>query len=109
MITGKLYDQLKWLAQVLLPALGTLYFAIAQIWGLPSADEVIGTIVAVDTCLGVLLGISQVNYNKQVSGGVMNVSAHPDGAQYTLELDDDPAALAHKREVRFKVRNPHHS
>jgi hypothetical protein len=58
------YDLLKWIAQILLPALGTLYFAIANIWGLPDAEQVVGTITAIDTFLGVLLGISSSVYNK---------------------------------------------
>lgn len=59
---GKLYDFLKWAAQVLLPALGTLYFTLAQIWGLPYGEQIVGTITAVDTFLGILLGISKANY-----------------------------------------------
>lgn len=64
-MSNKTYDILKWVAQYLLPALATLYFAVAQIWGLPYGEEVVGTITAVDTFLGVLLGISTANYNKQ--------------------------------------------
>ena len=60
----KIYDVLKWIAMYLLPALGTLYFAIAGIWGFPYGEEVVGTITAVDTFLGVLLGISTHQYNK---------------------------------------------
>ena len=59
----KNYDALKWIAQIFLPALGTLYFTVAQIWGLPFGTEIIGTITAVDTFLGVLLGISKMNYD----------------------------------------------
>lgn len=64
-MSNKVYDALKWVAQLLLPALGTLYFALAGIWGWPYADAVVGTITAVDTFLGVLLGISASTYNKQ--------------------------------------------
>ena len=63
-MSNKTYDVLKWIAQILLPALGTLYFALAGIWGLPYAEAIVGTITAVDTFLGVLLGISTINYNK---------------------------------------------
>ena len=59
------YDNLKWIAQYLLPASGTLYFALASIWGLPYGEQIVGTITAVDTFLGVLLGISTINYNKK--------------------------------------------
>lgn len=60
-----LYDLLKWIAQILLPAIATLYFAIAQIWGLPYAEQIVGTITAVDAFLGALLGISTLQYNKR--------------------------------------------
>lgn len=63
-ISNKTYDILKWVAQYLLPATGTLYFALAGIWGFPYGEEVVGTITAVDTFLGVLLGISSAQYNK---------------------------------------------
>ena len=63
-MSNKVYDALKWVAQLLLPALGTLYFALAGIWGWPYADAVVGTITAVDTFLGVLLGISSASYAK---------------------------------------------
>ena len=67
-ISNKTYDILKWVALYLLPALGTLYFAIASIWGLPAGDKVVGTIPALDTFLGVILGISTSQYKKQVNG-----------------------------------------
>lgn len=60
----KTYDTLKWIAMYLLPAAGTLYFALAGIWGLPYGEQVVGTITAVDTFLGVILGISTAQYNK---------------------------------------------
>ena len=63
-ISNKTYDALKWIAQYLLPALGTLYFALAGIWGLPFGEQIVGTITAVDTFLGVMLGISTAQYNK---------------------------------------------
>lgn len=65
MFSNKIYDALKWIAQILLPALGTLYFALAGIWGFPYAEEVVGTITAVDTFLGVLLGISSSIYKSK--------------------------------------------
>lgn len=63
-MSNKTYDILKWVAQLFLPALGTLYFALAGIWGLPYGEQVVGTITAIDTFIGVTLGISSVNYNK---------------------------------------------
>lgn len=63
-MSNKVYDILKWIAQIVLPALGTLYFALAATWGLPYGEQVVGTITAVDTFLGALLGISAANYYK---------------------------------------------
>lgn len=65
-MNDKVYDVMKWIAMYLLPALGTLYFAIASIWGLPYGEQIVGTITAIDTFLGVILGISTVQYNKRV-------------------------------------------
>lgn len=65
MLSNYAYDILKRIAQYVLPALGTLYFAIASIWGLPYGEEVVGTITAVDAFLGAILGISTYQYNKE--------------------------------------------
>ncbi|WP_337402855.1 phage holin [Suilimivivens sp.] len=64
-LNNKTYDTLKWTAQYLLPAAGTLYFALAGIWGLPYGEQIVGTITAVDTFLGVILGISTAAYKKE--------------------------------------------
>ena len=64
-MSNRTYDILKWISQVFLPALGTLYFALAATWGLPYSEQVVGTITAADTFLGVLLGISSANYKKE--------------------------------------------
>ena len=63
-MSNKTYDVLKYIAQIALPAIGALYFALSQIWGLPYGEEVVGTITAVDAFLGALLGISTMLYNK---------------------------------------------
>lgn len=63
-LSNKVYDVLKFIAQILLPAIGTLYFALARIWDFPFAEEIVGTITAVDAFLGALLGISTIQYNK---------------------------------------------
>lgn len=65
-MSNRTYDVLKWIAQILLPAIGTLYFAIAQIWGLPYAEQIVGTITALDAFLGAILGVATLNYNKEV-------------------------------------------
>lgn len=68
MMSNKIYNILKWVAMILLPALGTLYFALAGIWRFPYAEQVVGTITAIDTFLGVILGISTAQYKKKIGG-----------------------------------------
>ena len=65
-MSNKVYDVLKYIALIVLPALGTFYFAIAKIWGFPYASEIVGTISAVDALLGALLKISTDNYNQEL-------------------------------------------
>ena len=65
-LSNKVYDSLKWIAMYLLPALGTLYFALAGIWGFPYGEQIVGTITAIDTFFGVILGISTAQYNKNI-------------------------------------------
>lgn len=63
-LSNKAYDILKWIAQLLLPAVATLYFALAGIWDFPYGEQIVGTITAIDTFLGVILGISTAQYKK---------------------------------------------
>lgn len=105
MITGKLYDWLKYLAQIVLPALGTLYFTVAGIWHIGGADKVVGTIMSIDLFLGVLLGISQMNFNKGIeNAGEMHIDEN--GLKsFVLDADKvDVDKLDEKTEVRFKVK-----
>jgi hypothetical protein len=104
-IKGKLYDHMKFIAQVFLPAMGTLYFALAGIWGLPNAQEVMGTILAVDAFLGVLLGLSTLQYNNSdlKYDGQMNIVETPDKKIFTLDVGKHPDELESQDEVRLKV------
>lgn len=65
-MTNKAYDIIKWIVVIVLPSLGTLYFALASIWGLPYGEEIVGTITAIDTFLGAVMMISTAQYNKRV-------------------------------------------
>lgn len=77
-LNNKVYDVLKWIALYLLPAVGTLYFALSGIWEFPYGEEIVGTLTAVDAFLGAILGISSANYKKisrntEANGGDTNV------------------------------------
>lgn len=63
-MSNQVYDILKYVALIVLPAIGTLYFVLAGIWGLPYGEQIVGTITAIDTFLGALLKISEVQYKK---------------------------------------------
>lgn len=68
-LKNETYDILKYIALVVLPALATLYLTLSAIWGLPYGEQIAGTITAIDTFLGVLLGVSSAKYNSDKKGG----------------------------------------
>lgn len=67
-MNNKVYDILKWVAMIVLPALATLYLGLSNVWGLPYGEEVSTTITLVNTFLGTVLMISTNQYNKRVDG-----------------------------------------
>lgn len=105
-LNNKLYDTLKWVAQILLPALGTLYFSVAQIWGLPYGTEVVGTLVVVDTFLGMLLKLSNDAYEESGKkyGGTIDVFETDSKKIFNVDFKD-PESLDKKGEVLVKI-NP---
>ena len=108
LFSNRTYDRLKHLTQIGLPALGTLYFALSQIWGLPRGEEVVGTIVALDAFLGVLLGYSTQVYKKSEDryDGSIDIQEQEDGVKlFALNLNSDPNDLDKKKDITFKV-NP---
>ena len=87
-MSGKTYDVLKYIAQIVLPGLGTLYFALASIWGLPYGEQIVGTITAVDAFLGVLLGISSAQYYKEGrdTDGTLLIDSSGDEEKWLLQM-----------------------
>lgn len=79
-LSNRQYDVFKFVAMILLPSIGSLYFAIAQVWGLPYGEEVVGTITAIDTFLGLLVHKSASDYTPEVDG--------------TLHVTDDDQVVA---------------
>lgn len=63
-LSDRAYEILKWLCVICLPAISTCYFALAGIWGFPYAEQIVGTISAITTFIGVLIGVSTIQYNK---------------------------------------------
>lgn len=64
-MSNKMYDTLKFMAQVIIPAVATFYLALSQIWGLPYGNEISATLMAIDTFMGAVLHISSINYNNK--------------------------------------------
>ena len=99
--SNKAYDTLKWIAQYLLPGIGTLYFTLASIWGFPYAEQVVGSITAIDTLLGLLLGISSANYKGD--GTLVVKNATEDGGVVSISLDSSLENIIGKSSVTFMV------
>lgn len=107
-ISNQVYDILKWIAQLVLPGLGTLYFALSNIWGLPYGEQVLGTITAIDTFLGLCLGISTAAYNKspEYGDGTLEISeASPTKDIYRLNLRTPLDEIAEKDRIALRVDN----
>lgn len=81
MLSNKLYDVLKYIALIGLPALATFWTIVGAIWGAPHVDEVVKTIVALGTLLGALLILNTQQYNNsdRQYDGVVDVTVTPDG------------------------------
>ena len=106
-MSNVLYDRLKFVAQVLLPVLGTLYFILDGIWGLPAVESVVGTIVVVDALLGIFLLLSASRYQGASGGdfgGDIIIKEVGDKKIFSLELNDDPELLEKKDEVTFRIK-----
>lgn len=102
-LTNKGYNTLKLVALVVLPALGTLYFALAGIWGLPSAEQIVGSITAVDTFLGAALHLSSSAYKPAQDGELVVDKSHPEKDVYSLNLSTPVDDLDKKDLVTLKV------
>ena len=108
LLNDKVYDRLKWITMIFLPASSTAYFTLSSIWGFPHAEQVVGTLAVIMTFSGALLGISTATYNnsEQRFDGIMHVDTHdPTKDLYTFELYEAPEELPEKDHITFKVSN----
>lgn len=108
LLSDRNYSILKHTAAIGLPAAGALYFALAGIWHLPDAEEVIGTITAVNVFLGALMGVSQVSYNAAGAGYLGDLEITHLGndihtTQIATNTDGSIAALNDGDSVKLKV------
>lgn len=104
---SRFYDFAKYVALVALPGFGAAYFTLAQIWGLPNAEEVVGTVTVVDTLLGVLLGISKKAYDSSDAkyDGILELEDQGDGVKLSVGFlkAEDARELKGAKSLEFKV------
>lgn len=103
-MTNKTYDVLKFIAQIVLPALGTLYAALAPLWNLPYSEQIVGTIVAIDAFLGALLGLSSANYYKKGKDVLGTLAIDPENETAEFNFDETNAdELLNAKTAKVKV------
>lgn len=109
-LSNRTYDILKYIAQIVLPGLGALYFGLAQIWGFPNAEEVVGTLSVIDVFLGLLLGQSAKVYNKspdKYDGALVVDTSDETKDIYSFEVDEPLETIREKDQLVLKVRKPY--
>ena len=100
---SRIYDALKFLAQIVLPVFGAIYFVMAGIWDLPESDQVVGIIVIIVAFLGILLHLSTSKYSSENVGEIEVTELPSGGKTYSLNLVGDPEDIELHDEVRFRV------
>lgn len=106
-LSGRVYDILKFLVQIVLPAIATCYFGLANIWNLPASEKVIGTISVVTVFIGALIRLSTSSYNNSDAryDGEMKVAETDDQITYNLVMNRPLEDLQNLKSISFKVVN----
>lgn len=94
------YDRLKFVAQVVLPAVASLCIGFTELWNLPHGVQIAGTITIVDTFLGMLLGITTAQYRRGITQGEIVINE----AEETAKLALDSADLHGKHSAKLNIR-----
>lgn len=106
-LSDAVYGKLKWLIVVVIPAVGTLYFALAKIWSLPAGEQILGSLLALQAFLGVIFAISTSQYNNsdiKYDGAIVTTQGDTHTTA-SLEFNEHPAdILENKDEVLLKVK-----
>lgn len=106
LIPSKYYNVLKWLTLIFLPAVNTAIFTLGQVWGFDNVAQIVGTIAAINTLLGVSIGISTAQYNasdEKYDGTIDPVFANQQTSDAALALDSPASGLLNQKEVLLKV------
>ena len=108
LLHNRVYNVLKWIVMIFLPAAATLYFGLSLYWPVPNVESVVGTITLSATFLGALIGLSSRSYNKDENkyDGVLQVNADdPEKDVFSFVLYEDPEKMAAKNKLTIKVDN----
>jgi len=108
LLSDATYDNLKAFNTKVIPAVGALYFALAQVWGFPKGEEVVGTLAIVATFLAVLLGWANSRYDKSGAGidGTVDVTHGEEGQKTVLlKIETDPDQMLNQKTVNLKVNS----
>lgn len=107
-LSDNTYDKLKHIAQYVLPGLGTLYFALAEIWGFPYGEEVLGTIAAINIFLASVLGISAYQYDQAGNNlsGTLYLNEMEDASfDSFIKFDKSEEEIAGKSTIELRVQD----
>lgn len=104
-LSNRLYNALKWVALIALPASATAYMGLSALWTLPNPTEVTGTVVVVEVLLGSLLGLSTAQYNRNENryDGTLNIDETDVSKIHTLDISTPPDELSGQNEMRLKI------
>ena len=105
-LNNKIYDFLKWVVMIFLPALGAFYFGLSQFWDLPYVTEIVGSVSVTSIFLGALIGISSKSYGKNSAGfdGELVVNKDdPEKDVYSFVVYDGVDQLEGKDTLTIKV------
>lgn len=108
-LTDQAYDVLNNIVKYIMPAFGTFYFGLAQIWNLPAAEQVVGTIVITTTLLAIILAVSKSAYKNEPYpfDGDVQVREASDGTKQLVLFADTPIDLMEKKGVvQFQITHP---
>lgn len=109
LLSDRLYNVLKWIVMVLIPALSSAYFALGGLLGLPAVTEVIGVLAILGTFLTTILGLSKASYERSGAAydGFVELETDPGGVKMaSLNIDGDPETLLMTKDViTFKVKH----
>lgn len=105
LMDSRIYDRLKLAVLIILPALGSLYFGLSQIWGFPAGEEVVGSISLISVFFGTIVDQASSRFKQSGADGQLIVNEDPDAEEpYSLELHQDLLELAEKDQIMFGVK-----